>query len=334
MTIPESFSALVVRENPDKSFSRSIERLSTDDLPPGEVLMRVRYSSLNYKDGLSATGNKGVSKHYPHIPGVDAAGVVVESSSPDFVSDDEVIAHGYEIGAHTKGGFSEFLRAPGEWVLKKPHGLTLRECMIYGSAGFTAGLALHHLLHHGLTPDQGPTIVTGSTGGVGSFAVALLAHAGFHVVAATGKMDDTKFLTSLGAKEIIHRDSLCDTSGRGLLQGSWAGGVDNVGGDMLDTVIRQTKPFGAIACTGNIRSGELHTSIYPFILRGVSLIGINSAFVPMPLRKQIWNRLGSDWKMVNLDSFVETVSLAELSPKIDKILKGMVKGRILVEISK
>ncbi len=330
----DSFSALLVRENPNGTFSRNIERVTRDVLSPGEVVIRVRYSSLNYKDGLSATGNKGVSKNYPHIPGVDAAGVVVESSNPDFAPGDEVVAHGYEIGAHAKGGFSELLRVPAEWILKKPSSLSLRECMIYGSAGFTAGLALHQLLHHGLAPDQGPTIVTGSTGGVGSFAVALLAQAGFHVVAATGKMDDEDFLTALGAKEVVHRDSLLDASGRGLLQGKWAGGVDNVGGDMLDSIIRQTKLFGAIACTGNIRSGELHTSIYPFILRGVSLIGINSAFVPMPVRKGIWKRLGSDWKPRNLEAFVETVPLRDLSPHIDRILRGGVKGRVLIEISK
>lgn len=329
-----TFSALLVTETPDGKFTRTIATRALDQLSPGDVVIRVHYSSLNYKDALSATGNKGVSKHYPHIPGVDAAGVVEESSSPLYKQGDEVIVHGYELGAHADGGFSEYVRVPAEWIVKRPPTLSLRESMIYGTAGFTAGLALHRLLHHGLKPDQGPTVVTGSTGGVGSVAVALLAKAGFHVVAATGKMDDREFLMNLGATEVIDRESLKDTSGRGLVAGKWAGAIDNVGGDLLDSILRQTKLFGAVACTGNIRSTELHTSIFPFILRGVALIGINSAFTPRPLRLDVWNHLATDWKLKSLENLVTEVSLKDLDGYIEQILKGQIRGRILVSLLK
>ncbi len=329
-----TFSALLVTENPDGSFSRSITKRTLNNLSPGDVVVRVHYSSLNYKDALSATGNKGVSKHYPHIPGVDAAGVVEQSSSPLHKQGDEVIVHGYELGAHADGGFSEYIRVPADWVVRRPPTLSLRESMIYGTAGFTAGLALHRLLHHGLKPDQGPVVVTGSTGGVGSVAVALLAKAGFQVVAATGKMEDEAFLKSIGANEVIHRDLLKDSSGRGLLAGKWAGAIDNVGGDYLDSILRQTKLFGAVACTGNVRSTELHTSIFPFILRGIALIGINSAFTPMPLRLDVWKHLATDWKLQSLESLVTEVSLDGINGYIDRILKGQIRGRILVNLLK
>ena len=324
------FRALVVTEATRGSFERSIVDRPMTDLPAGEILIRVLYSSLNYKDALSATGDKGVTKRYPHVPGIDAAGIVEESSTTAFAAGEEVIVTGYELGSNHDGGFAEYVRGPAAWVVRRPAGLTLRECMIYGTAGFTAGLSVHRLLHHGVDPDQGPVLVTGAGGGVGSLAVGILARAGFHVVASTGKKESTGLLVSLGAREVIGREAVTDPTGRALLSGRWAGAVDTIGGPTLDAILRGTKLFGAVAACGNVVSGDLHTSIYPFILRGVSLIGINSAFTPMPLRLQIWSELATSWKPERLEAIVTEVSLSALTPSIDRILQGGIQGRILV----
>lgn len=328
-----TFKALVVSESPGNQFTRRIASRSFSELPPGDVLIRVLFSSLNYKDGLSATGNRGVTKNYPHTPGVDAAGIVEESTSPDFAVGEEVIVTGYDLGSHTDGGWAEYIRVPAPWVVRKPKSLSLRQTMIYGTAGLTAGISLYKLVKHGLSTDQGPVVVTGATGGVGSLAVALFAKEGFHVIAVTGKMEEQQFLLDLGAREVKRRDEILDASDKPLLSGRWAGAVDTVGGPLLDSVIRQTKLEGAVAACGNVVSADLRTSVYPFILRGVALIGINSAFTPMVLRLEIWSRLATEWRLPNFEERVTEVSLDQINSEyIDLILKGRVRGRVVVNI--
>ena len=328
----KKFKAMVVKETEDKKYIREITERSIDELPEGEVLVKVKYSSLNYKDALSATGNKGVTKNYPHTPGVDAAGIVEESKGNEFQPGDEVIVHAYDLGMDTSGGFGQYIRVPAAWVVSLPSGLTLKESMVYGTAGFTAARSILKLEQNGVAPQSGEILVTGSTGGVGSIAVAILAKAGYQVVASTGKMDEKKFLIDLGAKEVISRDESIDASGRSLLKGRWAGVVDTVGGDILATAIKSTKYGGVVTCCGNVASHELNTNVYPFILRGVSLIGIDSANCPMDIRKKVWDKMANEWKLDNLDQLTNEISLEELDSNIELILKGKQKGRVVVDL--
>jgi putative YhdH/YhfP family quinone oxidoreductase len=297
-------------------------------------LVRVHYSSLNYKDGLSATGHRGVTKRYPHTPGVDAAGVVEESLSEEFQPGDQVIVTSYDLGMNTPGGFGQYIRVPAAWVVPLPESLSPIESMAYGSAGLTAGFCIFKLQEHGIIPDQGEILVTGATGGVGSFAVAMLAKIGYQVVAVTGKMDEKKFLTDLGAKEVISRDEATDTSGKPLLKGRWAGVVDAVGGEILSTAIRSTKLHGAVTCCGNVASPDLQINVYPFILRGISLVGIDSQSFPMTFRRQTWEKIASDWKLDNLNRQTSVCSLEELDSEIDRILAGKQKGRVIVDLGR
>jgi len=330
----KQFKALVVKETADKKIIREICEKSIDELPEGDILVRVSYSSLNYKDALSASGNRGVTKQYPHTPGIDAAGVIEESSSDSFHPGDEVIITSYDLGMNTPGGFGQYIRVPAGWVLKLPEHLTLKESMVYGTAGFTAALSVYKMEQHGVTPDQGEILVTGATGGVGSLAVTILAKAGYHVVAASGKPEEKQFLIDLGAKEVIHRDAVRDATGRPLLKGRWAGVIDTVGGDILATAIKSTKYGGVITCCGNVASADLPTSVLPFILRGVSLIGIDSGNCPMDIRLSLWNRLAGEWKIEALDRLTNEISLEELDQNIELILKGKLKGRTVVNLMK
>ena len=330
----KTFKAMVVQETPDGKYTRRIAEKSLDDLPAGELLVRVHYSSLNYKDGLSATGHRGVTKNYPHTPGVDAAGVVEESLSDAFQPGDEVIVTSYDLGMNTSGGFGQFIRVPAGWVVPLPENLSPKESMAYGSAGLTAGFCILKLQEHGVTPERGEILVTGATGGVGSFAVAMLAKIGYQVVAVTGKMDEQQFLIDLGAKEIISRDEATDTSGKPLLKGRWAGVVDAVGGEILATAIRSTKLHGAVTCCGNVASPDLPINVYPFILRGISLVGIDSQSFPMTFRRQTWEKIATEWKLDNLDRQTSVRSLEELDSEIDRILAGKQKGRVIVDLSK
>jgi len=330
----KKFKAMVVKETEDKKYIREITEKSIDELPEGEVLVKVKYSSLNYKDALSATGNIGVTKNYPHTPGVDAAGIVEESKCNEFQPGDEVIVHAYDLGMDTSGGFGQYIRVPAAWVVSLPSGLTLKESMVYGTAGFTAARSILKLEQNGVAPQSGEILVTGSTGGVGSIAVAILAKAGYQVVASTGKMDEKKFLIDLGAKEVISRDESIDASGRSLLKGRWAGVVDTVGGDILATAIKSTKYGGVVTCCGNVASHELNTNVYPFILRGVTLIGIDSGNCPMDIRKKVWDKMANEWKLDNLDQLTNEISLEELDSNIELILKGKQKGRVLVDLWK
>ena len=327
-----SFKALLVEKQEDKSFTRSITERSLNDLPDGTLLIKVEYSSLNYKDALSATGNPGVSRNFPHTPGIDAAGTVVSCDDGQFKESDEVIITGYDLGMNTSGGFGEYIRIPSEWAVPKPDGLTLRESMVIGTAGFTAGLSVQGLVEHGITPDKGDILVTGATGGVGSVAVALLAKAGFSVVACTGKKEHESFLKTLGANKVITRDELLESKERPMLKELYAGAVDTVGGEYLAQAIKATQYGGSVTCCGLTASADLNVSVFPFILRGVSLLGIDSVQCPMPPRLRLWDKLASEWKLDCLDDLTEEVSLDDVSQKIDAILKGELSGRTLVKL--
>ena len=251
------------------------------------------YSSLNYKDALSARGNKGVTRQYPHTPGIDASGTVIESTSPEFKEGDQVIVTGYDLGMNTLGGFGEFINVPADWVVPLPVGLSLKESMVIGTAGFTAALAMHHLLQCLQKPGDGPLLVTGATGGVGSLAILLASKLGFEVIASSGKSYKQEYLTSLGAKKVIERSAVDDQSGRMLLRAQWAGAIDTVGGNTLATVLKSLQQHGNVAACGNVASPLLNTSVFPFILNGVNLLGVNSATTPMPLRREIWDNLSA-----------------------------------------
>lgn len=326
------FQAMVVYETPEHTFERKITQKSIRELPRGDVLIQVSFSSLNYKDALSASGNKGVTRNYPHTPGIDAAGTVAETTASGFKTGDQVLVTGYDLGMNTPGGFGGYIRVPAEWVVRLPENLTLREAMTFGTAGFTAGLSVNRLVENNITPDSGKILVTGASGGVGSMAVSILARLGYHVTAVSGKEDIQPFLTGLGVKDILKREEFVDTSARPLGKSLWAGVVDTVGGEMLQTAIKSTMLHGAVTCCGNVASQEIHTSIYPFILRGVSLLGINSQSTPMPLRRKIWNRLAGDWKPGSLEKTATEISLHELDARIERMLKGWLKGRTLVNL--
>lgn len=328
----KSFKALLVTETAEKQYHREITTRSIDELPKGEVLVRVRYSSLNYKDALSASGNRGVTRRYPHTPGIDAAGVVEQSSVAAYTPGGEVIVSCYDLGMNTPGGFGQYIRVPAKWVMPLPNGLTLRESMIYGTGGFTAAQSVYRLMQHPVTPDQGKILVTGATGGVGSMAVSMLAQGGYTVSAVTGKMEEENFLRSIGAREILPRDKATDSSSRMLLKGKWAGVVDTVGGEILATAIKSTRYGGAVTCCGNAASPDLPLNVYPFILRGVSLIGIDSAECAMETRIKIWQQLATSWRLTDLEALATEISLEELDHTLTIILQGKHKGRIVLNL--
>ena len=327
-----SFRALVVEETADRRFARRIQSKSVSDLPTGEVLIRVRYSSLNYKDALSASGNKGVTRRYPHTPGIDAAGEVAESASRAFSVGDAVLVTGYDLGMNTAGGFGEYIRVPADWVVPLPAGLTMKQSMILGTAGFTAGLCLLKFEQFGISPQSGEILVTGASGGVGSLAVALLARNGYHVIAASGKQTAHPLLNQLGAKTVEGRETVTDHSGKPLLAARFSGVIDTVGGDILSFAIRSTRYGGVVTCCGNAASADLNLTVYPFILRGISLIGIDSAGCPMPARRLIWERLAGDWKLPHIERIATEIGLGDLDARIDTMLGGGNVGRLVINL--
>ena len=326
----EQFKAMIVEEQPEKKFSRRIGVRNLSDLPDGDLLVKVHYSSLNYKDALSATGNPGVTRKFPHTPGIDAAGEVVEDASGTFRPGDKVVVTGWDLGMNTAGGFGEYIRVPADWAVALPEGLTLRESMILGTAGLTAGLCLHALADR-VAPDAGELLVTGATGGVGSIAVAILAKAGYQVVAVTGKTDQADFLQNLGAGEVITREALMENANRPMMKERWAGAVDVVGGEMLAAVLKSTRYGGTVTCCGLVGSPELPVNVFPFILRGVSLLGIDSVQCPVETRLAVWRKLAGEWR-VDLEALVSEVSLEQLEGSIQSILKGGLRGRVLVKL--
>ena len=328
----KTFPALVVEEVSDGVFTRRILDRRLSDLPDADVLVEVRYSSLNYKDALSATGHKGVTRRYPHTPGIDAAGIVQSSNSPVIASGDEVIVTGYDLGMNTSGGLAGYIRVPEQWIVRKPNGLSLKQTMALGTAGFTAALALHRLQEAGVSADRGDVLVTGATGGVGSLTVALLAQLGYRVVALTGKTTMTDYLRELGAQEVIDRDAFLSQADRPLLSTRWSGVVDAVGGAVLATALKATRYGGAVVCCGMAASPQLDTTVYPFILRDVSLLGVSSAECPMDLRKRVWGKLAEDWKIDRIDRVTKEIGLSEVESHIARFLSGEIYGRIVVRI--
>lgn len=324
------FNAFIVKENPDRTFSHGVKEACIGDLPQGEVLIRVNYSSLNYKDALSASGNKGVTRQYPHTPGIDAAGIVEQSQVENFKKNDPVIVTSYDLGMNTSGGFGQYIRVPAGWVVPLPKGLSLKQSMILGTAGFTAAMSVERLVS-GISPDQGTILVTGATGGVGSLAVAILVKLGYGVAGVSGK-PDIGFLQDLGAEEIIARDTFLENSNPLLLKPRWAGVIDTVGGNILATAIKSTHEGGIVTCCGNVSSPDLPINVFPFILRGISLFGIDSQHCPMTLRQKLWENLSTDWRPDKLESMSTEIELKDLEPNIGRILKGQLKGRTLVAL--
>ena len=326
------FKALLVEQPEKKVFNRSIVTRSLDDLPNGNLVVKVHYSSLNFKDALSAVGNPGVTRNFPHTPGIDAAGEVISSADGSFQPGDKVIVTSYDLGMETDGGFGQMIRVPSQWALKLPDGLTLKESMMLGTAGLTAALSVRELVANGVKPDDGSVLVTGATGGVGSLAVAILAKIGFNVTAVTGKMDQEDYLKGLGAERAISRETLLKGSERPMLKPTWAGVVDCVGGEMLAAAIKSAKNDGVVTCCGLVGSIDIPINVFPFILRGVRLIGIDSAECPMERRIQVWQQLGTEWKLDNLTGIVDEITLTGLEEKIQLMLKGGLKRRALVNL--
>ncbi|PTS86516.1 oxidoreductase [Pseudomonas sp. HMWF032] len=326
-----TFSALQARESAAGGFETVIVQRNVNDLPAGELLIRVKYSSLNYKDALSASGNRGVSKEYPHTPGIDAAGIVEASSVSEFSVGDEVIVTGYDLGMNTAGGFAQYIRIPASWALKRPQGLSMREAMVLGTAGLTAALCVEKLEQAGLTPYAGPVLVTGATGGVGSVAVALLTTLGYQVAASTGKADQAEYLKALGAQQIVSRTELEAGAGKPMLKPQWAGAVDCVGGDILFNVVKSLRYGASVACCGLTAGTAFSGSVLPFILRGVNLLGVDSVELPLVVKASMWDKLSLQWKL-DLESLVTEVSLEQLPESIANILAGKQIGRVLVNL--
>lgn len=327
-----SFKALQTSENAQGEFENRIVERQVDDLPAGEVLIRVRYSSLNYKDALSASGNRGVTRTFPHTPGIDAAGTVAQSSVGEFAEGDEVIVTGYDLGMNTAGGFGQYIRVPAAWVIKRPHGLSLREAMVLGTAGLTAALCIDKLEQAGLEPGESPVLVSGATGGVGSIAVALLAKLGYKVAAVTGKADQAEFLTGLGATQIVERSVLQAGVEKPMLKEQWAGAVDTVGGDILFNVVKSLQRGASVACCGLTAGTHFQANVLPFILRGVNLLGVDSVEIPLVVKASMWDKLSVQWKLTELEALTHEITLQELPDAISRMLAAQQVGRFIVRL--
>ena len=330
--MPTHYRALQVQELHEDHFERRLVTLPLADLPDHAVLVRVHYAALNYKDALSAAGNKGVTRSYPHTPGIDAAGTVEASRHPDVLPGQQVIVTSYDLGMNTPGGFGEYIRVPAGWVVPLPDGLTLREAMTLGTAGLTAALALHQMERMGQTPALGPVLVTGASGGLGSTAVALLARAGYTVVATTGKADLAPYLTALGAARVEPRAFADDPTRKPLLGGQWAGAIDTVGGTTLATALRGCRPHGNVAVCGLAGASTFMATVFPFIMRGVNMLGIESAGCPMPLRRALWNKLAGPWRPTSLALIERPIRLEDLDEQIDLMLAGKSHGRPVADL--
>ena len=326
-----SYTALVVREDAPKTFSQAIEQRQLSELPAGDVLIKVVYSSLNFKDALSAIGNPGVSRNFPHSPGIDAVGEVVESSDINLPKGMQVVVTGFDLGMNTAGGLAEYVRVPANWVVPLPAHLTAKESMSYGTAGLTAALMVNALLENDVTPSGGEILVTGATGGVGSVAVAILAKLGFDVCAVTGKADQATFLKGLGANSVVSRDEIIDEK-RPMLKERWAGVIDVVGGSLLSSAIKSTKYTGTVTCSGMVGDINFTSSIFPFILRGVRLTGIDSVECPMNKRLKVWNKMANEFKPDCLAELTSEIALEDTIEQLMAMLEGKSKGRFVVKI--
>ena len=326
------FHAYRIFEVDGKSAGRFVE-LSLDDLDPGEVVIRSHFSGVNYKDALAATGAGKVVRRLPCIGGVDVSGVVESSQDARFKVGDKVLVTGYDMGVAHDGGFAEYVRVPADWVVPLPVNLSLFDAMALGTAGFTAALAIHRLEQNELTPDKGKVVVTGATGGVSSLAIRMLSQLGYQVVAMTSKAGEQEYLRSLGASEILLRSDIDWASKRPMEKAQWAGALDSVGGDTLAWLTKSMQQNGAIASYGNAGGLELHTSIFPFILRGIKLLGVDSAATQMPLRKQMWQRLAGDLRIDNYDQIAHRIALADLPDICAKLIANSSHGRSVVEFA-
>jgi acrylyl-CoA reductase (NADPH) len=328
--IPHTFRAYVA-EKVDDRVDRGIREFAEGDLPAGEVEIRVGWSSVNYKDGLATRADGKVARISPLIPGIDLAGEVIASTDARFGQGDAVLAHGYELGVSRHGGYSEFQRVPAGWVVPLAPGLTPRDAMAIGTAGFTAAMSVVALEDHGLQPDAGPVLVTGASGGVGGTALAILADRGYEVWAATGKPDEAARLRALGASGILSREDVT-AEGRPLDPERWAGAVDGVGGATLPYVLRTLRHGAAVASSGNAGGARLETTVFPFILRGVALLGMDSVTVPIARRRKLWDRLATDLRPRELGAHVTEVSLDDLEGALDAIVEGSARGRWVVRV--
>ncbi len=317
----------------DKKIQAGFVECKLDDLDPGEVVVRVAYSDINYKDALAATGKGKILRRASCIGGVDFSGTVVSSSDDRFKKGDAVLATGYDIGVAHHGGYSEYARVPADWLVKMPQGLSLWEGMAFGTAGFTAGLGIVRMEQNGLKPANGPVVVSGATGGVGSIAVAALARLGYHVVALTGKANEADYLKKLGAKEVKLRSELELAKIKPLDKSLWAGAVDNLGGEVLAWMASTMQVGGTIASIGLAASMGLNTTVAPFILRGVSLLGIDSVNCPMPVRQEVWRRLAGDMRPAHLKEIAHTIPFEELPQAFDKFIASQIRGRVVVDLA-
>jgi acrylyl-CoA reductase (NADPH) len=326
------FKALVLEES-DGKVASSIQELGEDRLPEGDVTIAVEYSTLNYKDGMILNGLGRLVRNYPHVPGVDFAGKVIESSHPDWKPGDQAILTGWRVGEARWGGYAGKARVRGDWLVKLPKGLTTKQAMAIGTAGLTAMLCVMELERNGIGPVSGDVLVTGAAGGVGSVATAILAKLGYKVVASTGRAEsESAYLKGLGAGEIIARDTIATPSGKPLDSERWAGCVDAVGGSTLATILPQIRYRGCVAACGLAGGTKLETTVIPFLLRGVRLIGVDSVMCPIEIRREAWQRLASDLPLAKLDAMIETAKLDDLAGLSKKILEGKVRGRVVVEI--
>ncbi len=326
----QEFKAYVVEEK-DGKYNGSIKTKSIEELPQGALLIKVTYSSLNYKDALSASGNKGVTRNYPHTPGIDAAGIVEASDNAAFKTGDKVIVTSYDLGMNTDGGFAEYIRVPAEWAVKLRENLSLKEAMIYGTAGLTAGMSVLRLTEL-VKPEDGKIIVSGATGGVGSLSVTILSKLGYSVAALTGKESEQDNLFSLGAKEIISREEIENAGNKPLLKPFFAGAIDTVGGAILENIIKSTSPMGVVTCCGNVASPQLNLTVFPFILRGITLIGIDSQNYPMSYRVKVWEKLSQEWKPSQILNVYTEITLDDIAEKINLMLQGKSTGRTVIRM--
>ncbi len=329
----KSFKAFVVDQDADRRVSAGFRTLSEDALDKGDVLIRVAYSSINYKDALAATGKGRIIRRFPCVGGIDLAGVVERSAAPRFKPGDKVIATSYDIGVAHHGGYAEYALVPGGWVLPLPAGMDLRQAMALGTAGFTAALGVQRMEDNGLKPENGAVIVTGATGGVGSLAIDMLAGRGYEVVALTGKADQADWLKSIGAARVMLRSELDLANMKPLDKGLWAGAVDNLGGDVLAWIASTMKPWGTIASIGLAASADLNTTVMPFILRGASLLGIDSGYAPAAIREHVWARLATDLRPRHLDALTREVAFDALPTEFDRFIAGQAHGRVVVRIA-
>ena len=329
----QEFRHFLVERSDDGQLRHGVTTTTLDAQPAGDVVIRVAWSSVNYKDALAMQGHPGVAGELPHVPGIDAAGTVVASEDPRYSVGESVLVTGYELGAPRWGGWSEYIRVPADWAVPLPRGMTKREAMVVGTAGFTAAQCLEAIQSAGVSPDDGPVVVTGATGGVGSFAVRLLSQKGYEVHAVTGKSHTSERLRNLGAFAVHGRDVLADNPKRPLLGSKWAGGIDTVGGTLLVALLKSTQIGGCVSACGLVAGDQLPMTVYPFILRGVTLAGVTSASCSRAVRERLWKLLSGDWKIDYPDSWVEEATLDELPQAVKRINAGEVTGRIVVNVA-